>query len=392
MDQIEEVLTRGVANINPSKEELEKKIRSGKKLNIYCGFDATAPKLHLGHSVPFRKLNKFAEMGHNVTFLIGDFTTLIGDNSDKESERPVLTTEEIENNLKTYKQQAGKILDFSKIKLRFNSEWLKKLSFADIVRLSQNFSVGDFIGRELIKKRLNEGKRVGLHELLYPIMQGYDHYYMDTDIQIGATEQTFNLQAGRTLQKILRNKESFFLTFNILEGTDGRRMSKSWGNAIWLEDSPNDMYGKVMAIRDDLIVQYFTLATNVPMEDVAKIEKEVSKDPMSVKKKLAFEIVKELHGGKEATQAINHFEKTVQQKEMPENIELITFNSQELTIIQILKKGGLVESNSEAKRLIEQGGVSIDDRIIKDSNKIVDLKNEHLLKIGKRKFLKIKSK
>ncbi|EKD85746.1 MAG: hypothetical protein ACD_37C00636G0001, partial [uncultured bacterium] len=233
-----DVLIRGVTNIVPGKNELEKLLSSGKKLNVYLGIDPTATKIHLGHAMPLRKLQAFADLGHNVTFLIGDFTALIGDTSDKESERPSLTKEEIEENFQTYKSQAEKILDFSKIKVVHNSEWLSKLTFEEIIKISQQFSAGDFVGRELIKKRLTEGKRVGLHELLYPVMQGYDSYYMDADVQIGGADQVFNIQAGRTLQKSLRNKESFVFCTDYLMGTDGRKMSKSWGNAIWLTDKP----------------------------------------------------------------------------------------------------------------------------------------------------------
>src|SRR5580704_6823927 len=245
MDTIEELLTRGVANIVPGKKELEDKLKSGEKLNIYLGIDPTSTNIHLGHAVALRKLQAFSELGHHVTFLISDFTALIGDTSDKDTERPVLTSEEIQQNFQTYRNQAEKIIDFSKIRVVYNSEWLRKLSFEDIIKLTQHFSVGDFVGRELIRKRLSENKRVGLHEFLYPVMQGYDSYFMDTDIQIGGTDQTFNMQAGRALQKDIRKKQSFIMTNVILEGTDGRKMSKSWGNAIWLDDTAEDMYAKV---------------------------------------------------------------------------------------------------------------------------------------------------
>src|ERR1035437_3067600 len=260
MQDFNELVKRGVANIIPNKDELEKLLKSGKKLNIYMGVDPTATKIHLGNAVGLRKLQSFAKLGHNVTFLIGDFTALIGDTSDKDTERPNLTSKEIEENLQTYKKQAEKILDFSKVKVKYNSEWLKKLTYEEILKLNQHFSANDFLRRELIKKRLSEGKRVGLHEFSYPVMQGYDSYFLDTDIQIGGTDQTFNMQAGRTLQKDLRHKESFVLTTPILEGPDGRKMSKSYGNAIWLDDNPNDMFAKVMAVEDKLIITYFTLA------------------------------------------------------------------------------------------------------------------------------------
>lgn len=392
MDKIEELLTRGVANIIPSKEELEKLLRSGKKLNVYLGIDPTATRIHLGHAVSLRKLQAFAELGHNVTFLIGDFTALIGDTSDKDSERPVLTSEEIEKNFQTYKKQAEKILDFTKVKIRFNSEWLNELSFPKIVKLCQHFSANDFISRELIRKRLNDGKRVGLHELLYPVMQGYDSYFLDTDIQIGGTDQTFNMQSGRTLQKDLRHKESFILANVFLEGMDGRKMSKTWGNAIWLEDEPNDMYVKIMSIQDDLIIQYFTLATNVALSEIEKIKESLEKDesPMKIKKELARIIVHELHGKKAADEAKENFQKRVQEKEIPQEIPEFEITENVKDIYNLLVITNLTQSKSEAKRLIEQGGVSVNDKVVTEDP--IKLKDGDLIKVGKRKFVRIKIK
>lgn len=389
---IEEILTRGVANIIPGKIELEKALKKDKKLNIYMGIDPTSTKIHLGHAVGLRKLNEFAKLGHNVTLVIGDFTALIGDTSDKESERPMLSPKEIEENFQDYKKQAQKVLDFSKVKIRYNSEWLKKLTFEDIVKLSQHFSVGDFVGRELVKKRLSDGKRVGLHEFLYPVMQGYDSYFMDTDLQIGGTDQTFNMQAGRTLQKDLRNKESYVLTTPILEGPDGRKMSKSWGNAIWLNDDPSDMYGKVMAVNDNLIITYFTLATDTSLEEIKEYEKRLkSENPRDIKKDLAFEIVKELHNEEEAGKAKDNFERTVQNKEMPNEIPSVKLDISK-SIADALLETNLAQSKSEAKRLIEQGGVFINNEKIEDYNVGLDtvVKNGGaILQVGKRKFVRI---
>src|SRR3989338_10890292 len=390
MDKIEELLTRGVAKIIPSKEGLEKKLRSGKKLNVYLGIDPTATKIHLGHAVPLRKLQAFADLSHNVTFLIGDFTALIGDTSDKDAQRPVLKSSQIEENFKTYKKQAEKVLDFSKIRVRYNSEWLSKLTFEEVVKLSQQFSFGDFAARELIKKRLSGGKHVGLHEGLYPAMQGYDSYFMNTDIQIGGTDQTFNMQAGRTLIKNWRKKESFILANGFLPGTDGRKMSKTWNNAIWLEDNPFDMYAKVMAINDDLIAQYFTLATDMSISAIENIEKELknSGKPISAKKELAKQIVKELYTGKEAENAQNNFEKTVQKKESPDYMKIHKFNASEKKLTDILVETKLAKSKSDAQRLVEQGGVSIDGIIATDPNKMIELKNEKVIKVRKHRFTK----
>jgi len=387
MNDIDELLTRGVANIISGIDELKKLLESGKKLNVYLGIDPTSTKIHLGHTVPLRTLNRLADLGHNVSFLIGDFTALIGDTSDKESERPVLTTEQIEENFQTYKKQAEKILDFSKVKIVYNSEWLKKLGFEDIVKLCQHFSVGDFAGRELIKKRLTDGKRVGLHEFLYPVMQGYDSYFMDTDIQVGGTDQTFNMQAGRTLQKDLRQKESFVLATTLLEGSDGKKMSKTQGNVIWIDDSPNDMYAKSMAIADNLIVSYFTLATNLPRSKVEEYEKKLTdgENPINIKKGLAHQIVKELHNETAANEAQEEFEKTVQHKEAPIEMNEFSFNGN-VTVSEMLITGSFVESKSEAKRLIEQGGVMLNEKRIDDPDSKVET---GMLKVGKKRFAKI---
>ena len=386
MDKVEELLTRGVANIIPNKGELKKLLKSGRKLNIYLGIDPTATKIHLGHSVVLRKLQQFATLDHNVTFLIGDFTALIGDTSDKDAERPHLTSEEIEENFQTYKKQAEKVLDFSKVKIKYNSEWLKKLNFQDIIKLTQHFSAGDFTSRELVKKRLTEGKRVGLHEFLYPVMQGYDSYFMDTDVQVGGTDQTFNMQAGRTLQKDLRNKESAVITTSILEGTDGRKMSKSYGNAIWLNDNPNDMYAKVMAINDGIIIQYFTLATNLPVDKIANYEKKLkSENPINIKKELAHSIVSELYDKKSADGAKINFENTVQNKETPIEIEKIEIAGNS-TILDALITGNFAQSKSDAKRLIDQGGVSLNNKKISNPDSRIE---EGTLKVGKRRFVKV---
>lgn len=398
MDKIEELLTRGVANIIPGKKELEKELRSGKKLNIYLGIDPTSTKIHLGHAVALRKLQSFSELGHHVTFLIGDFTALIGDTSDKDTERPVLTSEEIEKNFQTYKKQAEKIIDFSKVTIKHNSSWLKKLSFEDIIKLTQHFSVGDFVGRELIRKRLSENKRVGLHEFLYPVMQGYDSYFMDTDLQIGGTDQTFNMQAGRTLQKDIRNKQSFVMTNTILEGTDGRKMSKSWGNAIWLDDTPEDIYAKVMAINDELIVQYYTLATNVSLQEVTEAEAALKKGehPMTIKKELAFEITKELTSLNDAETAKKSFEKRVQKGEKPEDIPTVPVSvafEEGRWIVDVLLSTKLAKSRSEARRLAEQGGVEIilssGTKKITEPKEKVEFEEGMIIKVGKRKFVKL---
>ncbi len=383
MDKIDEILTRGVTNIIPNKQKLVELLKSKKKINVYFGVDPTATHVHIGNAVGLRKLQQFVVLGHNVTFLIGDFTALIGDTSDKESERPVLTHEQIQENFKNYKEQVSKVLDFSKVKVVFNSEWLKKLSIEDTIKLSQHFSFGEIASRELIAKRLKEGNHVGLHEALYPVLQGYDSWYMDTDIQIGGADQTFNMQAGRILQKDLRNKESFVLVTGYLEGTDGRKMSKSWGNAIWLDDEPNYMYGKVMSVRDDLIITYFTLATNLSETEIKEKEERLkSENPINLKRELSFRIVEELYNKKDAEKAQENFEKTFQEK-TPEYSQSVE-NRGDLagTLTEILG------SKSEAKRIIKQGGVDVNGEKNKDAN--FKLKSGDKINLGKRRFLKIR--
>lgn len=370
---VDTLLKKGVSTVLPTKEGLEKLLSTDKKLNVYLGIDPTATRIHLGHAVALRKLQGFVELGHNVVFLIGDFTALIGDTSDKDTERPILSSEEIKANFETYKEQASKILDFSKVKVVHNSEWLSKLSFTDIVKLCQNFSVGDFVGRELIKKRLTDGKKVGLHETLYPVMQGYDSYHLDTDIQIGGSDQTFNMLAGRTLQKNLRDKESFVLCVDYLPGTDGRKMSKSWGNAIWLTDTPNDMYGKVMSLKDELIETYFSLAT-------ASSPKVDMNNPMEAKKILAFQIVTELHNEKAAEDAQTYFEQTFQ-KAKPEFKEILTAVGNN-TLAEVLLE--TVGSNSELKRLIHAGAIEVNGKQVANSKML--LKHGDQIKVGKRGF------
>lgn len=389
---IDEILSRGVENIIPDKSKLKALLESSRKLNIYLGIDPTATKIHIGHAVPLRKLQALSELGHNVTFLIGDFTALIGDTSDKDSERPVLTSEQITANFETYKNQAKKILDFSRVKVVFNSKWLGALTFTDIVKLCQHFSAGDFVGRELIKKRLMEGKKVGLHELLYPVMQGYDSFHLDTDIQLGGTDQTFNMQAGRVLQKDLRDKESFIIANGFLEGTDGRKMSKSWGNAIWLTDSPEDMFGKVMSLKDELIPAYFKLSTNLPTAEITEIEKrlQAQENPIKIKKLLAHQIVEELHDKIQADAAEDNFERIVQNKELPSEIPLLHLGKIAHTALNVVSLAMPEMSKSAARRLIEQGGVMFDGE--KHFNPIdeISVHNGSIVKIGKRDYFRIK--
>jgi tyrosyl-tRNA synthetase len=382
-----DLFTRSVSTVLPTTEKLQE-LSTKKKLNVYLGIDPTATRIHLGHAVALRKIAQFAKEGHKVTFLIGDFTALIGDTSDKESERPVLTSDEIKENFKTYKEQAEKILDFSKITIRHNSEWLSKLTFTDIVKLTQHFAVGDFVGRELIKKRLESGKKVGLHETLYPVMQGYDSYYLQTDVQIGGADQTFNMLAGRTLIKEIDNRESYVLTVGYLEGTDGRKMSKTWGNAIWLTDTPDDMYGKIMSLRDELLTSYFEHGTNISEDQLREMKKriETGEHPMQLKHELAKQIVTELHSAQEAEAAQENWQKTFQEKK-PDFSELMSIGQNETLAGVVSQRVGSV---SQAKRLIADKAIQVNGNVAADAKQIVN--NGDKIQIGKKIFITIEIK
>ncbi|MBU1071419.1 tyrosine--tRNA ligase [Patescibacteria group bacterium] len=391
-DRIKDLIERCVENVIPSKKELEDLLSSGKKLNVYVGIEPTGTRIHLGHVVPLRKLQLLSDLGHKVTFLIGDFTATIGDTSDKEGERPVLTREEIEKNFATYKKQAEKVLDFTNIEVKFNSEWLKKLTFGEVLFLAGHFSVNDFVSRELIRKRLDEGKRVSLPEVLYPLMQGYDSYHLNTDIQLGGTDQTFNMQAGRKLNKVLGKKESFIIANGFLSGTDGRKMSKTWGNAIWLDDKPEEIYGKVMSIKDELIIEYFEFGTSVSLNEVKEIKKELeeTENPMEIKKQLAEKIIEELCSEKEAVKAGEHFEKTIQQKIATDDVITVKVGMEKLSIDKLMEMvvdKGLVESKSQFRRLIEQGAVYVNDKRLTDD--VIQLTKEVVVRIGRRRYLRL---
>jgi tyrosyl-tRNA synthetase len=359
-DRITELLDRGVVNVIPGRAALAAALQSGQTLNVYLGVDPTASRIHLGHAVNLRTLQRFVELGHRVTFLIGDFTTRIGDNSDKESERPILSEDEIEKNFQTYKEQASKFLDSSRVTVRYNSEWLSKLSFGDVVRLCQQFTLNDYIGREIMKKKLEQGTSIRLDELFYPIMQGYDSYVMDTDVQIGAADQTFNMQAGRVLQKRLRGKESHILVNDYLPGTDGRKMSKSWGNAVWLTDSPDDVFGKVMSLRDDLIKTYFVLGTNAPTATIEQVEQRLAsgENPMVLKKELAEAVVVELHGKEKASEARGNFEIIFQKKTLSDaGIPEVAMDQDRWEPVELIMALGFAKSKSEAKRFLQYGEI-----------------------------------
>lgn len=356
--QIKEMMTREL------RQRLTEAAKEGRPLEVYCGYDVTAPDIHLGHTITMRKLRQFQDLGHHVTFVIGTFTTLIGDASDRDEARVMPAMEQIEKNAKTYTDQAFKVLDRHKTTVRFNHEWLSKLNFADVIKLASNFTVQQFLTRDRLRNRFEANKPLGLHELLYPLAQGYDAVHLKTDVQIGATEQLFNLMAGRRLQEVFGQKPLICITFPVLVGTDGTdRMSKSRGNYIGVSEPPEQQYGKIMSIPDKVIVQYFELLTNIPAEELAEMKRAMannSVNPMELKKRLAREIVTQLNDKEAADRAEEHFRKVVQQKEAPELIKLGT-KSNNTPLIDYLVENGLAKSLSEARRLVKEGAVHIDN-------------------------------
>lgn len=387
-DKIEQVLTRGVAEII-QEDELRKKLVSGAPLRIKLGIDPTSPNIHLGRASALWKLRALQNLGHTIIFIIGDFTAVIGDTSDKEAERPQLSREEVEQNLKTYFEQAGKILDMDKVEKRRNSEWLEKLTYREIGEHADAFSVSDFIARDNIKRRLDLGKRVSLREVLYPLMQGYDSVEVRADVEVGGMDQKFNILSGRTLQNKLHQSPQNIILLDLLEGLDGRKMSSSWGNTINLTDTATDMFGKVMSLRDEFIIKYFTHATGVSEVVVGEAREALARgeNPRDVKLGLAEEIVSMYHGDESAKNARETFLATFQKKEIPENLDEI---KGEGNLGELLKKNEIVTSMNDWRRLVAEGAV----KMLSDAGeeKISDdtiTATPGVYKIGKRRFIKI---
>lgn len=390
LHNIEEVLQRGVEEII-DRSRLENKLKSGKQLRIKLGIDPTSQNIHLGRSIPLLKLRDFQKLGHKVILIIGDFTGLIGDTSDKDSERPMLLEKTVKENLKTYIKQTAKIINIETAEIYHNSEWLGKLGFIDIGRQADVFSLNEFISRENISRRLNEGKRVSLRELLYPLMQGYDSVKIKSDIEIGGTDQRFNLLAGRDVQRLYGQEPQDILTNPLIEGLDGRKMSSSFGNTINLFDAPDDMFGKIMSLKDDLIIKYFTLLTRVEMNNINeyKTQLENGANPRDIKIKLALQIVRMYHGEKEAKEAKKEFTRVFIEKKSPSEIPTRSLPQGKYTVIDILLKTKLASSKSEARRLIDQKGISVDGVVAYSPQEEIVLKKELIIAKGKRIFIKI---
>ena len=404
MDLSEEIkiIKRGTSEII-LLEELKNKLIKAKKtkipLRVKQGFDPSAPDIHLGHTVGLRKLRHFQDLGHDVYFLIGDFTGMIGDPSGRSITRRQLTPEEVKINAETYKEQVFKILDSEKTIVEFNSHWLGKLSFVEVISLCAKYTVAQMLERDDFAKRFHEKKPIGIHELLYPLMQGYDSIALKADVELGGTDQKFNLLVGRDLQREYHQEPQVIITMPLIEGTDGiEKMSKSLGNYIGITEPPFDMYGKIMSIPDKLLLPYFELLTDISYADLAKIDQELREDivsPLIIKKRLAREIVKMYHGYSEANEAEEHFQKVFQEKKIPKNIENLLLPKQilkenKLWIVKLIKLTKLFKSTGEIIRNIEQGGIKINNKKILDKNIDIEIKEGDILRIGKLYFYRIK--
>ena len=384
-----ELITRGTSEVI-GLEEIKEKLKSGKQLTVKAGFDPTAPDIHLGHTVLLRKMRHFQLLGHKVIFLIGDFTGRIGDPSGKTKTRPRLTLEDVLKNAETYKQQVFKILDPEKTIVEFNSKWLEKMSFADVLGLTSRYTVAQMIERDDFSKRYKNGQPISIMEFLYPLAQGYDSVSLECDVELGGNDQKFNLLVGRTLMKEYGLSPQAVVTVPLLEGLDGvEKMSKSLGNYIGIYDSPKDMYGKAMSIPDSLISKYMELLTDIPIEDIKNYVKamENGENPRNIKGILAKEIVKIYHGESEALNAEEEFKRIFSSKGLPDEIEEVTVNKDD-NILNVLSICMSSESKSNLKRLVSQGSVTLDNEKINDINALIS--KEGILKVGKRNFFKIK--
>jgi tyrosyl-tRNA synthetase len=392
--KIEEILTRSISAIYPNKKLFEEMLMSGKQLRIYMGIDPTATYVHLGHATNYILLKRLHALGHKIIVLIGDFTAMIGDPSDKNAARKRLTKDDVQHNLKTFKAQIGKILDFNDkknpIELRFNSDWLSKLTLADALDLAAHITVQRMLERDNFEKRIKENKPLYVHEFFYPLMQGYDSVALEVDVEIGGTDQTFNMLAGRTLVKDYQNREKIVVTTTLLENpaTGEKLMSKSLGTGIALDENPIDMFGKTMALPDEAIIQCFIDCTYLSMEEIKKIEQDLKKglNPRDVKMKLAFELVKMYYSEKEARKAQDNFIKTFSKKETPDEIPQLKPSA--MDIITVLVEAKICKSKSEARQVIAQGGVKINDKKVESIDEKV--KSGDVAQKGSRFFVKIK--
>lgn len=396
--QIDELLSRGVETIYPNEKDFREKLEKGDKIRLYCGFDPSAPSLHIGNAILINKLSQFQKMGHEVIFLVGDFTGMIGDPTDKGATRKKLTREEVLKNCESYKDQASGYLDFegdNPAQVRYNSEWSDKLTFKDLIEISSNFTVQQMIQRDMFQKRLEDAKPIHLHEFLYPLAQGYDSVAMDVDLEIGGNDQMFNMMAGRDLMKAMGMRNKFVMTLKLLADDSGKKMGKSEGNAVFLDQEPSDMYGRVMSWTDGVIGVAFELCTNIPLEEVNQIYEDLRSDkvnPRDHKMRLAFEIVKINCGEEAAKKAEEDFRSKFQSKDenyIRESAEVVSAASvdlgDEVNILDLLVALQMVSSKGEARRMVKQNAIRIDGEVVGDDTVMVRIEEEgKLVQRGKK--------
>lgn len=387
-EKIEGLLTRNVSEII-EREHLEKALSSGKKLRIKLGIDPTGPKIHLGRAIALWKLKEFQDLGHQIVLIIGDFTGMLGDPSDKKSGRPMLTKEQIKKNMADYPKQIGKILDIKKIEFRYNSGWLSKLKLKDVIHLASLFTVHQMINRRNFKERFESEEQIGLHEFLYPLLQGYDSVAIKADVEIGGTDQLFNLKAGRKIQELYGQPAQDILTLEMLVGLDGQKMSTSAGNVVNITDEPNDIYGKIMSMKDELIPEYFLRCTNLDKEELDKIKiglENKTLDPFKAKNNLAYEIVVLYCGKDSAGKARDYFRETFQEKKAPADAPEIKIKKRE-ELINILLENKIISSKTEFRRLIRENAIEADGKVVSNVHYVPD--KTSVIRVGKNKFLRL---
>lgn len=391
--EIEKVLSRGVESIFPNKDFLMSKMLKGERLTFYLGVDPTGKTLHLGHAIPLKKLGQLQKLGHQIIFLIGDFTAMIGDPTDKSATRKKLTREEVLENCKQYQKQASKFISFSgdnKATLEFNSHWLGKMDFGDVLELASKMTVDQMLKRDMFARRMEENKPIYIHEFMYPLMQGYDSVAMDVDGEVGGNDQTFNMLAGRDLLKSLKNKEKFVIATKLLTDSEGKKMGKTEGNMVSLDQNADDIFGKVMSWNDNLIIPGFEIITDLSMEEISSIKQSLDSgtNPKEIKIRLAKEIVTIIHNKESAERANENFEKAFSKGGVPDDIQIIKASIGN-SLRDILVKEGVVSSNSDWKRLVDGKAISYADtgEVINDA--FIKVEKEIVLRVGKKRFVKI---
>lgn len=394
--RVDAVLDRAVETVYPTKEAFRALLLSGRRLRFYTGVDPTSPDLHIGHTTWMWKLREFQDLGHEVIMLIGSFTAMIGDPTDKLATRKQLTREDVLKNVTSYKKAASKILRFrgeNPVKIMWNHKWFDKMALAELLPLMSNFTVQQMLERDMFEKRMAAQKPIGLHEFMYPLMQGYDSVAMNVDVEIGGSDQTFNMLAGRTLLRALKNKEKFVVAVPLLQTPNGVKMGKSEGNAVPILTTPEDMFGKIMALDDGFVIPVFTNLTRVPLEEISKVEAMLASggNPRDAKIRLATELVSIYHNKAAAKRAKKHFETVFQKHEMPTDIREVSFPAETMPIADLLVAVQFAASKSEARRLIEQGGVKVQDAVVAAPDAVVSLTSEGVIvQRGKQHFVRVK--